>query len=215
MLVLEHIYVRGECVLNEMPPQWSQHNEISGGAGLPVKFTGRLFSLLGNLFLWQSSVNPFIDMWPFPLCLHINGTWKKSVFPPTCSFFGGLYLCGVSPAKWHLWYSQFRTSCCVGRAPLWPGKHYICPQGDCSLTRQKGRSGLLLLFARYLFLRMHIFPLSLPGPQIWVPFSHCPCSHLPISALMECTRILEYPFPIRIICFLIDRQQCIIDKRTI
>lgn len=64
------------------------------------------------------------------------------------------------------------------------------------------------------YLRMRIFPLSLPGPQIWVPFSHRPCSHLPISALMECTRILEYPFPIRIICFLIDRQQCVIGKST-
>lgn len=136
------------------------------------------FCLLENLFLWQSSANPFTDMWPFPLCLHINGIWKKNIFPPSCSFLGGLCLFGISPAEWHLWYPQFRTSCCVGRAPLWPGKHYICPQGGCSLTRQKGRSGLLLLFARYLFLRIHIFPLSLPGPQIWVPFSHRPCSHL-------------------------------------
>lgn len=131
-----------------MPSQWSQHAEISGGAGLPVKFTGRLFCLLENLFLWQSSANPFTDMWSFPLCLHINGTWKKKS-PLSCSFLDGLYLFGVSPAEWHLWYPQFRTSCCVGRAPLWPGKHYICPPGGCSLTRQKGCSSLLLLFARY------------------------------------------------------------------
>lgn len=52
----------------------------------------------GNLFSWQSSVNLFTDMWPFPLCLHINSTWKWASLPKllfllvASTYFGMLQL---------------------------------------------------------------------------------------------------------------------------
>lgn len=44
------VYIgQAECVLDEMPPQWSSHSLISGAASLPVIFTSSLSSLLWKL----------------------------------------------------------------------------------------------------------------------------------------------------------------------
>ena len=33
---------------------------------------------------------PVAEMWPFPLCLHVNSAWKEALFPETLPFFGCL-----------------------------------------------------------------------------------------------------------------------------
>lgn len=136
---------------------------------------------------------PVTKVWRF-LCVDVGIVPGKKHLSLSCSFLGGLYLFLGTPVEG---LSAPGTLLCVYRAAWWSGRHCICPQGGCCLTRQRGHWCLLLLLTRLTFC------VSGPTPRAPELSTIYPSSMLPPAHLCsESPRIIEELCPTRLIFFI-------------